>query len=77
MFWQPAGLACQGDTKTIAHFLADRRATNAVDLSIIPNSWAGHESFPVGLAAVNTDKARLKFRIGAKRPRASSTAFCA
>jgi hypothetical protein len=35
----------------IAHFLADSGATNAVDLNIIPNSWAGHKSFPVGSAA--------------------------
>ena len=29
------------------YFLADSGATNAVDLNIIPNSWAGHERFPV------------------------------
>src|ERR1700738_3691341 len=41
------GLACQGDTQPIPYFLADSGATNAVDWNIIPNSWAGHERFPV------------------------------
>src|SRR5712675_514668 len=41
---QSAGLACQGDTQP---FLADGGATNSGNLNIIPNSWAGHQRFPV------------------------------
>ena len=61
MLRQSAGLARQDDAQLITYFLADGGTTNAVDLNIIPNSWTGHESFPVCLAAVSTDKARLKF----------------
>jgi hypothetical protein len=61
MLWQSVRLACQGDTQPITYFFADGGTTNAIDLNII-SSWTGHESFPVCLAAVNTDKARLKFR---------------
>ncbi len=54
MLRQSDGLAWQVDTQPIAYFLANSGARNAVDVSIIPNSWTGHEIFLVGLAAVNT-----------------------
>jgi hypothetical protein len=55
-------LACQDGTQPITYFLADSSTTIAVDLNIIPNSRTGHESFLVCLAAVSTDKTRLKLR---------------
>jgi hypothetical protein len=42
-WWQSVGLACQADTQPIPYFLADSGAANAVDLNVIPNSWAGQE----------------------------------
>ena len=54
MLRKSVGLACQVDAQPIAYFFANSGTTNAVDLDITPNSRAGHEIFPVGLAAVNT-----------------------
>jgi hypothetical protein len=72
---QSVGLACQGDTQPIPYFLADSGATNAVDLNIIPNSWAGHERFPVVKGrAVSTDKAKLTFNAVTLQPRAKDPA---
>jgi hypothetical protein len=62
MLWQSVRLACQGDTQPITYFLADGDPAKAVDLKIISNGWTDHKSFPVCLAAVSPDKARLKFR---------------
>jgi hypothetical protein len=60
MLWQSLGLASQADTQPIAYFLADSGTAIAVDFNFIPNSWVGHEIFR--LAAIRTDKARLKLR---------------
>ena len=64
MLWQSVRLAFVrvGDTQPISYFLAEGGPARAVDLKIISNSWTDHKSFPVCLAAVSTDKARLKFR---------------
>jgi hypothetical protein len=63
MVWQSPRFACERDTQPISYFLADSSAANAVDLNIILNGWTGHEDLPACLAAVSTDKSRLKLRV--------------
>jgi hypothetical protein len=61
MLRQSVRFACErGTQQPIGYFLADGGAANAVDLNIILNGWAGHERLPACLAAVGTDKSRLK-----------------
>jgi hypothetical protein len=62
MLWQSVGLAGQVDAQPITYFLAYSGTRNMVDLSIVPNSWTSHESFPVRLTAVNTHKAMFNLR---------------
>src|SRR5947207_811996 len=69
MLRQSVGLAWQVDTQPITYFLADSGTRNVVDLNIVTNSWASHESLPGSSGRVNIDTATLNFR-------ASPNALC-